>query len=316
MCSSYDTSRGHTRPNSCWPTSIFTNSLSLKNRGLQHILLFVYKIDLPKVCDVSHCRMTAVPAATTITTYTIQWCHWKLVSLWNVSDLWNMGRLVRFIGSCSWDAKLFSDFGRGRLSLCSACPSSCRLRPSSWMLLSLDWLPIDSSDVFTCSACSAKAFTTALIVLLSLPMSSSRWDTRFGFFPILFSLEQYQQAILLRRLSRILEDPGQTRNFLHDIWQDPYRFISCWILSNCPRFYQDLLHYHAILQRCNYLGNTHKGFGLQDTIFRLVKELVILWRFRLHWHTHRNAASLSFALHISQQWGSYLTDKTLVPSSV
>ena len=260
--------------------------------------------------------MTTVSAAITITTYTIQWCHWKLVSLWNVSDLWNMGRLVRFIGSCSSDAKLFSDLGRGRFSLCSACPSSCRLRPSLWMLLSLDWLPIDSSDVFTCSACSANAFTTALIVLLSLPMSSSRWDTRFGFFPILFSLEQYQQAILLRRLSRILEDPGQTRNSLHDIWQDPCRFTSCRILSNSPRFYQDLLCYHAILQRHNYLGNIHNDFGLQDLVYSLTKELVTSWWFRLHWHTQRNAASVSLALHISHKWGSCLPVKTLLPSSI
>lgn len=223
---------------------------------------FVYKIGLPKVCDVSHCSAVMVAAATITTTYTIQWCHWKAVSLWNVSDLWNMGRLVRLIGSCSWDAKLFSDLGLGRLSLCSVLPSSCRLRPNSWILLSLDWLPMDSSDVFTCSACSARAFTTALMVLLSLPMSSSRWDTRFGFFPILFSLEQYQQAILLRSLSWILEDPGQTRNFLRDIWQDSHEFIrSCWILSNCPQILP-----RSTLQLCDHLDNADEDSGLQDLV--------------------------------------------------
>lgn len=296
MCSSSSTSTRHTRSSDFWWWEFAL--IHHQKCGLQHIILFVYKIDLPKVCGVSHCSAAAATtAATTITTYTTQWCHWKAVSLWNVSDLWNMGRLVRFIGNCSWDAKLFSDLGLGRLSLWSVLPSSWRLRPSSWMLLSLDWLPMDSSDVFTCSACSARAFTTALMVLLSLPISSSRWDTRFGFFPILFSLEQYQQAILLRRLSWILEDPGQTRNLLRGIWQDSYRSIrSCWILSKRPRFYQDLLFDHMVLTRNNPWDNTDKDPGLQDNSIYLVKKIVTLWWCNSYWHKYRITTSSTFLL--------------------
>lgn len=47
----------------------------------------------------------------------------------------------------------------------------------------------DSSLALACAACSASAFTTAFIVFDSLPRSSSRWATRLGFFPILFSLQ-------------------------------------------------------------------------------------------------------------------------------
>lgn len=82
----------------------------------------------------------------------------------------------------SWEAKLFSDFGRGNVSRCSVLPSSCRLRSLACNRA------IDSSDMFTWSASAARAFTTAFIVLLSLPRSSSRWATKLGFFPILFNL--------------------------------------------------------------------------------------------------------------------------------
>lgn len=47
----------------------------------------------------------------------------------------------------------------------------------------------DSSLALACAACSASAFTTALIVFDSLPRSSSRCATKFGFLPILFSLK-------------------------------------------------------------------------------------------------------------------------------
>lgn len=131
-------------------------------------------------------------------------------------------------GACScciaW-AKLFSDLGLGKFKRCNVFPNSCKFLPSSWILLSLvlSWPPpgipkqtkywlkslqksrvfwdsveerkiypplfIDSSLVFPASACSASALTTALIVFESLPVSSSsRWDTRFGFLPILLSL--------------------------------------------------------------------------------------------------------------------------------
>lgn len=52
------------------------------------------------------------------------------------------------------------------------------------------YLATDPSNIFTLSASAAKAFTTALIVLLSLPKSSSLCASRFGFLPILLSLDR------------------------------------------------------------------------------------------------------------------------------
>lgn len=51
------------------------------------------------------------------------------------------------------------------------------------------YLEMDPSNIFTLSASAASALTTALIVLLSLPKSSSLCARRFGFFPILFNLK-------------------------------------------------------------------------------------------------------------------------------
>jgi hypothetical protein len=82
----------------------------------------------------------------------------------------------------SWEAKLFSDLGLGSVSLCSVLPSSCRLRSLACSRA------IDSSDIFTWSASAARALTTAFIVLLSLPKSSSLCANRLGFLPILFNL--------------------------------------------------------------------------------------------------------------------------------
>jgi len=104
-------------------------------------------------------------------------CQWNEDSRWKVSDLWKAGGppLPPTCSSC--DEKLLSDLGRGRLSRCSALPRG----PGC----------IDSSELDTWSACSASAFTTALIVLLSgfCESSSLCCATIAGFFPILFSLK-------------------------------------------------------------------------------------------------------------------------------
>lgn len=52
------------------------------------------------------------------------------------------------------------------------------------------YLATDPSNIFTLSASAANALTTALIVLLSLPKSSSLCARRFGFLPILFNLNR------------------------------------------------------------------------------------------------------------------------------
>lgn len=52
------------------------------------------------------------------------------------------------------------------------------------------YLATEPSNIFTLSASAAKALTTALIVLLSLPKSSSLCARRFGFLPILFNLDR------------------------------------------------------------------------------------------------------------------------------
>lgn len=108
----------------------------------------------------------------------------SLVWFCMVSDLCN--GVHGMIGWCStMVVKLHSDLGLGRLAV-----SMWRLRPIS---VSTDRLPSDSIEVLACSACSESAFTTAFIVLLSLPSSSSSssswWATILGLIPILFNLK-------------------------------------------------------------------------------------------------------------------------------
>lgn len=104
--------------------------------------------------------------------------------------LWSQS--VRLRGM-SCEAKLFSDFGRGRgIRWCNVRPSSCRL-----CSLHRRWAT-DSSERFTWSASAASAFTTAFIVLLSLPRSSSLCATKFGFLPILFNLPERERKHLGR----------------------------------------------------------------------------------------------------------------------
>lgn len=99
----------------------------------------------------------------------------------------DISAVVRSGMSC--EAKLFSLLGLGKPGIrCNVRPSSCKL-----CSLHLKWAT-DSSDKFTWSASAAKAFTTALIVLLSLPKSSSLCATRLGFLPILFNLFQHKDS--------------------------------------------------------------------------------------------------------------------------
>lgn len=138
-------------------------------------------------------------------------CHWCILasSLFIVSDLWKFGRGL-ICNSCK-AAKLLSDFGLGRLAV-----SMCRLRPSSDIS---DLLPTDSTEVLACSACSDRAFTTALMVFDSDPISSSSssssWcDTKFGFLPILFNLKKINNNLykVLNLETRKLLTPRQIGN--------------------------------------------------------------------------------------------------------